>query len=311
MIYTITLNPSLDYLVSVENLALGMTNRTQKEHIVAGGKGINVSIVLKNLGIESRLLGFVAGFTGEEICKQMEKLKLQPKFISLKKGLSRINVKIRSTKETEINGQGPEPTKEELNRLLSQLEELKAEDILVLSGSIPSALSPDLYKEIMEQVKEKEVKVVVDATGKLLMNVLPLKPFLIKPNHHELGELFDVEITSVEQVKQYAKKLQEQGARNVLVSMAKEGAVLVAEDGKAYYMNAPEGDAVNSVGAGDSMVAGFLYGYLTEKDMQKAFRYSVCTGSATALSEGFATKEEVDQLVEKISHKESEQDITQ
>ncbi|MGN0342382.1 MAG: 1-phosphofructokinase [Roseburia sp.] len=297
MIYTVTFNPSLDYIVTVRNFSLGKVNRTQKELIYPGGKGINVSIVLTNLGVENRALGFVAGFTGEEIARMLQEKGVQTDFIHVKEGNSRINVKLRSARETEINGQGPAIEASDIRTLYQKLDQLTSEDILVLAGSIPDVMPDSMYMDIMAHLQEKHVRVVVDATRDLLMNVLEYHPFLIKPNHHELGEIFDVKLTDKDQVITYAKKMQQRGAQNVLVSMAGDGAVLVTEDGAEYRMNAPEGQVVNSVGAGDSMVAGFLAGYTVTGDFGTAFRYGVCAGSASAFSEGLATREEVERYL--------------
>ena len=294
MIYTVTFNPSLDYIVSVDNFELGMTNRTATELMLPGGKGINVSIVLKQLGLDNTALGFVAGFTGEDIVHRMENSGVHADFIHVEQGLSRINVKLKNIDGTEINGMGPEISAEKLQALLTQLDGLQEGDALVLAGSIPKSMPTSIYSQIMERLADRNILIVVDATGDLLMNVLAYHPFLIKPNNHELGDLFDVKITTKEQVVPYAKKLQEKGARNVLISMGGQGAVLVTEQGDVYQAEAPSGELKNSVGAGDSMVAGFLTGWLTKQDYEHAFRMGVSTGSASAFSENLATKEEVE-----------------
>ena len=293
MIYTVTFNPSLDYIVTVEHFTLGMVNRTKEEHIFPGGKGINVSMVLQNLGYANTALGFLAGFTGDELQRLLEEKGIATDFIRVKKGMSRINVKLRSDKESEINGQGPAIEAKDIKGLYEKLDKLKDGDILVLAGSIPDVMPGSMYMDIMRHLEEKKLKIVVDATRDLLVNVLPYHPFLIKPNNHELGEIFGVTIESKEDVITYAEKLQEKGARNVLVSMAGEGAVLVTEDGNVYQAEAPKGKVINSVGAGDSMVAGFLAGYLEKGSYRDAFLMGVCTGSASAFSEELATKEEV------------------
>lgn len=297
MIYTVTFNPSLDYIVSVDNFKIGMVNRTTKELMYPGGKGINVSMVLSNLGINNTAFGFSAGFTGNEIIRKVKEKGIEAEFISVKEGNSRINVKLRANEETEINGKGPKITEENIEELYTKLDSLKEGDILVLAGSIPDVMPKSIYMDIMKHLQEKNLMVVVDATKELLSNVLPFHPFLIKPNNHELGEIFGVEITTKDQVVEYAKKLQEKGAKNVLVSMAGEGAVLVTEDRQEYKAEAPKGKVINSVGAGDSMVAGFLYGFLKNKDYQEAFAYGVCTGSASAFSEELAQKEQVEELL--------------
>ncbi len=299
MIYTVTFNPSLDYIVTVPDFMTGMVNRTSHEIIFPGGKGINVSMVLTNLGCENTALGFMAGFTGDEIVRLLEKKGISTDFIRIEEGNSRINVKLRAQRETEINGQGPQISTRDIHSLYEKLDQLEVGDTLVLAGSIPDTMPESMYMDIMDHLKKKNLNIVVDATKDLLMNVLPYQPFLIKPNNHELGEIFGTVLTEKDAVIHYARKLQEQGARNVLVSMAGEGAVLVAEDGKEYRSGAPKGRLINSVGAGDSMVAGFLYGYMQKQDYADAFRYGVCTGSASAFSEELATKKEIDDLMEK------------
>lgn len=297
MIYTITFNPALDYIVSVEDFQFGRTNRTASEMLLAGGKGINVSIVLKNLGISSTALGFIAGFTGKEIASRVEKAGIRTEFIELAEGCSRINLKLKNVDGTEINGKGPDIDRESLEKLLGRLELLKQDDVLVLAGSIPASLPDSIYQEILARLAGRGVITVVDAAGQLLLNVLEWKPFLVKPNQQELEELFDVKLTTVDEIIPYAKKVQEKGARNVLVSMGGKGALLVAENGQTYYREAPKGKVKNSVGAGDSMVAGFLAGWLTEKDYEKAFCMGLAAGSASAFSENLAEKEEVEKLL--------------
>ena len=297
MIYTVTFNPSLDYIVNVSDFTLGQVNRTEKEVMFPGGKGINVSIVLKNLGMESTILGFTAGFVGAEIQRRVKEMGCVEKLIPISNGYSRINLKLRSNEESEINGMGPTIGKEDIAKLYGMLDTLKAGDVLVLAGSIPASMPSTMYRDIMEYLQNKDVMIAVDATKDLLVNVLPFHPFVIKPNNHELGEIFGVTLTEKKDVITYAKKLQEQGARNVLVSMAGDGAVLVAEDGSVYESEAPKGKVVNSVGAGDSMVAGFLYGYLTNGSYETAFKTGVATGSASAFSENLATKEEVEAIL--------------
>lgn len=279
---------------------MGMTNRTERELLLPGGKGINVSIVLHNLGMESTALGFIAGFTGEEIKRRVEACGCLTQFITIQNGYSRINVKLMDTEGTEINGKGPDIDEISLNRLLAILDSLQENDILVLAGSIPASLPDSIYHDICERLQYRNLKIVVDATKDLLVNVLPLHPFLIKPNHHELGEIFGVKLTTREDVIPYAKKMQEMGAVNVLVSMAGTGAVLAAENGMVYTLPAPKGKLVNGVGAGDSMVAGFLAGYLQDKDYEKAFKMGLATGSASAFSQLLATKEEVAELLKQM-----------
>ena len=301
MIYTVTFNPSLDYIVSVNDFQLGLTNRTDSELILPGGKGINVSTILMNLGIDSTAFGFAAGFTGEEIIREVEAMGIRSDFIKIDSGISRINLKLKNIDGTEINGSGPEISEEKIEELLRKLDILGEGDILVLAGSIPASVPADMYSTIMERLQHKNVTFIVDATKDLLINVLKYKPFLIKPNNHELGELFDVKLTTREEVIPYGKKLQKQGARNVLISMAGEGAVLVAEDGSVYEAPAPKGTLVNAVGAGDSMVAGFTAGWIEKKDYRHAFYMGVSAGSASAFSEYLATKEEIMDLYEKVS----------
>lgn len=300
MVYTVTFNPSLDYIVSVEDFQLGKTNRTAKEQMLPGGKGINVSTVLKNLGIPNTALGFCAGFTGEEIKRRVGEMGLASDFIDLENGYSRINVKMKDFDGTEINGQGPDISPEETERLLRKLDSLKEGDVLVLAGSIPRTMPESIYSDILRRLEGKGILAAVDATGELLLHVLEYRPFLIKPNNHELGELFRTELTTREDVIPYAGKLQEKGARNVLVSMAGQGAVLLDEKGEVHMLPAPKGKLVNAVGAGDSMVAGFLAGWLTKKDYEYAFRMGISAGSASAFSENLATKEEVEEVYRQV-----------
>ena len=299
MIYTVTFNPALDYIVRVEDLTLGRVNRTNYEHILPGGKGINVSIVLKNLGHDSCALGFMAGFTGREIERRLGQAGIRSDFIDVA-GMSRINVKVKSSEETEINGLGPDIRPADIDALFAQLDRLVEGDVLVVSGSVPASLPADMYERILSRMEGRGIEVVVDATRDLLVNVLPYHPFLIKPNNHELGEIFGVELATRDEVVPYAKSLQERGARNVLVSMAGEGAVFVSERGEVSMSEAPKGTVVNSVGAGDSMVAGFVAGWLETSDAASAFRMGLCTGSASAFSEELATRPEVEALLATI-----------
>ena len=301
MIYTVTFNPSIDYIVSVQDFKLGLTNRTDSELLLPGGKGINVSTVLQNLGIANTALGFIAGFTGEEIRRGVESLGVRAAFITLEEGISRINLKLKSIDGTEINGQGPDIPKAAVEKLMTQLDGLTADDTLVLAGSIPATLPDDIYEKIMAHLQDRGVRIVVDATRDLLLKVLVHHPFLIKPNNHELGEIFGVTLSTRREVIPYARKLQERGARNVLVSMAGEGAVLLAEDGNVFEAEAPKGVLKNGVGAGDSMVAGFLAGYGESGDYAHAFRMGVASGSASAFSEQLATKAEIEDLYTRCS----------
>ena len=298
MIYTVTFNPSLDYVIQVDKLVPGEINRTTHEAVYPGGKGNNVSVILSNLGHSSKALGFTAGFTGEALENMLKEFGCDTAFIRLPEGSTRINVKINAGEETEINGQGPVITEEAQSALFEQLDALKEEDILVLAGSIPNTLPSDIYERILEHLQGRGIHFVVDATKDLLLKVLKYHPFLIKPNNHELGEMFGVTLKTRDEIVIYAKKLQEMGAKNVLVSMAGDGAILLTEDGIIYTAKPPKGKVLNSVGAGDSMVAGFLTGYLNTGEYEKAFRLGVVTGSATAFQYWLATKEDIVALME-------------
>ena len=300
MIYTVTFNPSLDYIVSIDNFKLGKTNRTITELMLPGGKGLNVSTVLYNLGIENTALGFTAGFVGEELKRLAKETGYSCDFIDIKEGVSRINVKMKDFDGTEINGMGPVIDEGALNALMKKLDMLKNGDVLVLAGSIPSSMPSDIYSRILEALNGRGIRFVVDATKNLLLNVLQFRPFLIKPNNHELGEIFGVTLVSKDDVVPYAKKLQEMGAVNVLVSMAGEGAVFVDETGKVHQLDAPKGILVNAVGAGDSMVAGFLAGWEEQRNYEHAFKMAVAAGSASAFSELLATKDEIRTLYETL-----------
>lgn len=300
VIYTVTFNPSLDYIVSVKDFRPGMTNRTSSELMLAGGKGINVSIVLGNLGIKSTALGFIAGFTGDEIVRRLHNGGINSEFIKINDGISRINIKLKSIDGTEINGQGPHIDSSHIEQLMNRLRRLESGDVLVLAGSIPAGISDNIYKDIMDMLKDKGVQIVVDATSRLLTNVLEYNPFFIKPNQHELGDIFNVTLNTQEEVITYALKLKKMGAVNVCVSMGGKGAILVADDGNVYKAKAPDGILKNSVGAGDSLVAGFLSGWIEKKDYEYAFRKGVATGSASAFSERLATVGEVNMLIDKV-----------
>lgn len=301
MIYTVTFNPSLDYIVSVKDFRPGMTNRTSSELMLAGGKGINVSIVLGNLGIKSTALGFIAGFTGDEIVRRLHNGGINSEFIKINDGISRINIKLKSIDGTEINGQGPHIDSSHIEQLMNRLRRLESGDVLVLAGSIPAGISDNIYKDIMDMLKDKGVQIVVDATSRLLTNVLEYNPFFIKPNQHELGDIFNVTLNTQEGVIPYALELKKMGAVNVCVSMGGKGAILVADDGNVYKAKAPDGILKNSVGAGDSLVAGFLSGWIEKKDYEYAFRKGVATGSASAFSERLATNGEVNDLIGKVT----------
>ena len=296
MIYTVTFNPSLDYVIGAEKLEPGKINRTTRENIYPGGKGNNVSVVLSNLGHKSKALGFVSGFTGEALEKMLDDFGCYTDFIQLDNGFTRINVKINAGEETEINGQGPRISEEAIGKLYEKLDALTKGDVLVLAGSIPNTLPEDIYERIMARLDGRGIRIVVDATKDLLMNVLKYHPFLIKPNNHELGEMFGKVLTTDEEIDFYARKLQQSGARNVLVSMAKDGAMLITETGERIRIGVPKGIVKNSVGAGDSMVAGFVAGYLQSKDYHVALKMGTAAGSATAFSDGLATAESIREL---------------
>ncbi len=299
MIYTVTFNPAIDYVVHTGEMQLGMVNRSQAEELYIGGKGINVSFVLHELGVPSRALGFIAGFTGEAIERGVREKGIEADFIRLSEGNSRINVKIRSAQETELNGQGPRITPDALSELYTKLDALTAGDTLVLAGSIPNTLPADVYEQILRRLSDRKLRAVVDASGELLRRVLPYKPFLIKPNHHELGELFGVTLTETDEIAAYARKLQEMGAQNVLVSRAGDGAVLLDENGQLHTCGVCKGTVKNSVGAGDSMLAGFLAG-LETGDHAHALRLGTAAGGATAFSDGLAAGEEIRRLLGKL-----------
>ena len=299
MVYTVTFNPAIDYIVHTDAMTVGNVNRAKKEEIYFGGKGINVSMVLSELGIKSKALGFVAGFTGTAIEDGVAKKGIETDFVHLDNGFSRINVKIKSGDETELNGQGPTIDDKSLNELFSKLDKLSEGDTIVLAGSIPASMPADIYEKIMERLSEKNIKFVVDATKDLLMNVLKYKPFLIKPNNHELGEMFGVTLKTNEEITEYAQKLKDMGAQNVLVSMAGDGALLLDENGKTHICGVCKGTVKNSVGAGDSMVAGFIAGS-EQGDYEYALKLGTAAGGATAFSDGLAEKEEIFRLLEQL-----------
>lgn len=299
MVYTVTFNPAIDYVIRTGEVRLGATNRSEGEEMYFGGKGINVSIVLRELGIDSKALGFTAGFTGEAIEKGLTDMGIDTDFVRLEKGNSRINVKIKSKEETELNGQGPDIDDKAIAALFEKLDRLVDEDSLILAGSIPASLPSDIYERILERLSGKNIKVVVDATKDLLLNVLKYKPFLIKPNNYELGEMFGMELKTDEDIEKYARRLQDMGAVNVLISMAGDGAMLIDEFGKTHRCGVCKGTVRNSVGAGDSMVAGFLAGSLNG-DYEYALKLGTAAGGATAFSDGLATKEKISELMETL-----------
>lgn len=306
MIYTVTFNPSLDYVIQVDKLVPGEINRTTHEAVYPGGKGNNVSVILSNLGHSSKALGFTAGFTGEALENMLKEFGCDTAFIRLPEGSTRINVKINAGEETEINGQGPVITEEAQSALFEQLDALKEEDILVLAGSIPNTLPSDIYERILEHLQGRGIHFVVDATKELLLKVLKYHPFLIKPNNHELGEMFGVTLKTRDEIVTYAKKLQEMGAENVLISMAGEGAVLIAANGQVYKKPVPTGTLVNGVGAGDSMVAGFMAGWMEKRDYRHAFYMGIAAGSASAFSENLATGKEVEAVYRQVAGQKQE-----
>ena len=309
MIYTITFNPALDYTVQVEEFEIGKINRTKSENILAGGKGLNVSIILKRLGIENTALSFIAGFTGKELERKIKQYNIKTDFIEINNGYTRINVKISSLKknsliqerETALNGNGPEITQEDIDELLEKIKKINSEDTVILSGNVPKCINEDIYEIICKELNEKNVKFVVDASQKLLMNCLKYKPFFIKPKKDELEETFNTKIKTKKEIIIYAKKLQEKGAQNVLISLGGDGAILLTEKNEVYYSNTPKGQVINTVGAGDSMVAGFVAGYLKKKDYKEALKLGIASGSATAFSAGLAMNEEINGLLKQIT----------
>ena len=299
MIYTVTFNPAIDYIVHTGTMQVGQVNRSQGEELYFGGKGINVSFVLHELGLPSKALGFVAGFTGAAIEAGIQEQGIATDFVHLDSGFSRINVKIKSGEETELNGQGPNISEAAVAELFEKLNQLQDGDVLILAGSIPNTMPADSYEKILAHLSDKNIKVVVDATKDLLLKVLPYHPFLIKPNNHELGELFGVTLHSIEEIATYAKKLQEMGAQNVLISMAGDGALLIDETGKQHVCGVCKGTVKNSVGAGDSMVAGFVAGSM-HGDYEAALELGTAAGGATAFSEGLAQRAEIERLLQQL-----------
>ncbi len=299
MIVTVTFSPAIDYVVDLDRLEVGAINRSRGEHCMPGGKGINVSIVLANLGKPSIATGFLGGFTGDFIAKELQKRGISSQFVPVE-GNTRINVKLRGKEETAINGQGPHITDEQIEALMVQLERLTDKDLLVISGTVPSSLPSDIYEKILERIKDHHVELIVDATKDILLNTLKYHPLLVKPNQEELEEMFHVAIHNEEELVANAKKLLGLGAKNVIVSLGGDGALLVGEGIEPVRLPAPKGKVVNTVGAGDSLVAGFIDEYTTSGNIAKAFRRGIATGSASAFSEGLATLEEVEALLIKM-----------
>lgn len=300
MFYTVTLNPALDYILQVDDFGIGKINRTKTEKILPGGKGLNVSMVLKNLEIDTVAIGFIAGFTGDELKKQMEQKGVKTEFIKVQNGMTRINVKISSNQETALNGIGPDIDEKNIEELLQKINDITSDDLVILSGNIPKSISKKIYPIICDILERNNVTFVVDATRELLIDILKYKPFLIKPNKEELEETFKVKITTKDELVTYAKKLQDMGAQNVLISLGGDGAMLLNKEDKVYYSKAPKGKVINTVGAGDSMVAGFLAGYKKTKDYEQAFKMGIATGSASAFSMDLATAKEVENLLKDI-----------
>jgi len=303
LIFTVTLNPSIDYVVRLDKLTNGITNRTTSEEYYFGGKGINVSCVLAELGLDSTAYGFVAGFTGEAIEKGIRNDRIITDFIKLKHGISRINIKIKAGEETEINCQGPHIDDSELERLLQKIDRIASGDTLVIAGSIPNTMPDDVYERMLERISRKDVKIVVDATKQLLVNSLKYKPFLIKPNRQELSEIFGTEVKTEEDIEKYAKELQKMGAKNVLISLGGEGAMLIDENGEKHKAGVLKEKVINTVGSGDSMVAGFVAGYEKEHSYSYALKLGSVCGNATAFLSGLATREKIDELLVKFEQK--------
>lgn len=301
MIYTVTLNPSIDYVVRLESLVTGITNRTTSEEYYFGGKGINVSCVLAELDLESTAFGFVAGFTGEAIEKGIRNDKIITDFIKLEKGISRINIKIKAGEETEINCQGPHIEENELLRLLNKVDRINDGDTIVIAGNVPNTMPDDVYERILERIKGKKVRIIVDATKKLLLNSLKYKPFLIKPNRQELSEIFETEVSTEADIEKYAKELQKLGAQNVLISLGGDGAMLIDEFGEKHKQGVLKEKVINTVGSGDSMVAGFIAGYEKEHSYPYALKLGSACGNATAFLSGLATKEKINELLKKFN----------
>lgn len=301
MIFTVTLNPALDYVADLPKFETGKVNRVEKEHIFYGGKGINVSAILRELGFESICLGFCAGFTGRELERGVkEELGLKSQFIEVEQGMTRINVKIHSDLESELNGLGPVIEDQDIQKLYQMIDQLQNDDVLILSGSIPKNVSSSIYEDIFKRLEDKNVHIIVDTTGEALLKILKYHPFLIKPNTHELADMFQVEVHHIDDIEYYARQLQAMGARNVLISMAKDGSLLIDENGEKHLMGVCHGTVKNSVGAGDSMVAGFVAGYLSHKDYLETLKLATAAGGATAFSSGLATRQQIEKLLQQL-----------
>ena len=300
MIYTVTLSPSVDYIVRMSSMRFNVTNRTDSEEYYFGGKGINVSLVLAEMDLDSTALGFIAGFTGDALEKGIRNSRIRTDFIRLNEGFTRINIKIKSGGETEINGQGPDIPDEALAQLMTKLDDIRDGDVLVLAGSIPKTLPDDVYERMLERVQHKDIMIVVDATKTLLVNSLKCRPFLVKPNRLELSEIFHATVDDDASVEKYARKLQEMGARNVIVSLGRRGAMLIDENGEKHFCGTLKEPVVNTVGAGDSMVAGFIAGYMKTKDYGYALKLGSACGNATSFLPGLATRAKIDEVLAKI-----------
>lgn len=301
MIYTITFNPALDYISNVKNFSVGQINRTQNEKILAGGKGLNVSIVLKNLGVENTAIAFIAGFTGEELERIIKQKEIKTNFIKVKNGITRINVKVTSDdSETAINGNGPRIDVNDIEELMEKIKNIQSDDMVILSGNVPKCIDEDIYEKISKELSDRGIKFIIDASRKLLLESLKYKPLLIKPNKQELEETYNVKINTDEDIIFFGKKLQEKGAKNVLISLGEDGAILITESEDVYHAKAPKGKVVTTVGAGDSMVAGFVAGYIKDNNYIQALKLGVAAGSASTFSEGLATQEDIEKIIDKV-----------
>lgn len=302
MIYTITFNPSLDYVLKVPELSLGKINRSENEKIYIGGKGINVSRVLNTLGMKSIPLGFIAGFTGKELKSKLIDSGIEPEFIEVREGNTRINIKIKGQMETAINANGPNINDYSIALLLKQIDDLDSNDIVVLAGYVPSTIDSSIYALICKKLYDKNIPFVVDTSGKHLIDSLKYNPFLIKPNKEELEECLGIKVLSIDDLRKCIKRLQELGALNVLVSLGEDGAMLIDDEGNEYGLSAPDINVVNTVGAGDSMLAGFMYGFLKNRDYKEALIYGVACGTATAQCDDLATIDKIELMLDKLNN---------